>query len=140
MCFYSEKFEQLIMKRPQRFCPLRFFYIWLRYGFCHSVIFFVRYFNRCMLTCISVSGYSKSPSLALGTYFAPRMSLYQELPYGVSRCLLLDISPFSTLFMHRKAHTTTIYTNIHKTERKGDKTAYNSISDFLKAHQLRITE
>ena len=28
--------------------------------------------------------------------------------------LLLDISPFSTLFYDRKAHTTTIYTNIRK--------------------------
>lgn len=39
----------------------------------------------------------KSPTLALGTYFAPRIPLYQELPYGVSRCLLLDISLFSPL-------------------------------------------
>ena len=78
---------------------------------CPQRYFYARYFNRCMLTCFSVFGYSKSPSLALGTHFAPRMSLYQELPYGVSRCLLLDISPFSPLCMHRKAHTTTIYTN-----------------------------
>ena len=72
---------------------------------CPQRYFYARYFNRCMLTYVSVLRYSKSPSLALGTYFAPRMSLYQELPYGVSRCLLLDISPFSPLCMHRKAHT-----------------------------------
>ena len=53
--------------------------------------------------------------------------------------LLLDISLFSPLFMHRKAHTTTIYTNITNTERSGDNSIKLKIG-LSKAHQLRITE
>ena len=72
----------------------------------HSVIFMPDILTVvCQPYIFLLIGYSKSPSLALGTYFAPRMSLCKELPYGVSRCLLLDISPFSPLCMHRKAHT-----------------------------------
>ena len=41
--------------------------------------------------------------------------------------------------MHRKAHTTTIYTNIRNTERSGDNSIKLKIG-LNKAHQLRITE
>ena len=109
------------VKKSQRFSPLRFFYIWLRYGFCHSVIFMS---DILTVVCSLVFLF---PAIQNRRHRLQAHILLRECRYFKNCPTAYHVVCFLT-FRHslrflydRKAHTTTIYTNIHKTERKGDK-------------------
>ena len=93
------------VKKSQRFSPLRFFYIWLRYGFCHSVIFMS---DILTVVCSLV-------------FLFPASRYFKNCPTAYHVVCFLTFRHSLRFLYDRKAHTTTIYTNIHKTERKGDK-------------------